>query len=144
MAYRDKMEVPVTGAAGGKVVMYEDALHNVSTHNGQAQSGEGWVILKAKPAKVLDWLKNAVFANASYGDPPRGFNPYPGKMANLDSLMVGQGRALEMGVVYERAPSLYEFMNGRHRSYWLAQNGAEFVPFVVPKHQSEHFTQLLV
>ncbi|OWY31827.1 hypothetical protein [Herbaspirillum aquaticum] len=144
MAYGDQMEVSATGAAGGKVVMYEDALHNVRTYNGQAESGKGWAILKATPEKVLAWLKDAEFANGSYGDPPRGFNPYPDKLARLDSLREGQGRALDMGVVYEKVPGLYEFMNGRHRSYWLATNGAEFVPFVVPAHQVEHFTQLLV
>ncbi|WP_353192123.1 hypothetical protein [Pandoraea pnomenusa] len=139
----DKLNVPVSVVPGGAVRMYEDSGYTWSTFNGKVAS-KGWEVVRAIPEKLLRWLEQSKFSNASLGDRFDGFHPYPHKLAELESLKKGQGRDLDMTLVVQKTEWSYEFVNGRHRAYWLAANGAEFVPILVPVHQVAHFTSVLI
>ncbi|ASU38154.1 hypothetical protein hmeg3_07465 [Herbaspirillum sp. meg3] len=122
--------------------MYEDQAFGATTYNGSVDFGE-WKLVHASSGKILEWLKSSRFNNFSFGDPDIGFVPYPDKWKKLESLKSGQHRDLEITVVWEHQPGLYEFMNGRHRAMWLAFHDAEFVPILVPPHQVAHFKAIL-
>ncbi|WP_019939700.1 hypothetical protein [Bordetella sp. FB-8] len=145
MAHGDYHEVPFVNNVYAPISLYEDSAWEAYTHNGHAQVKEGWAVLKANPEKYLAWVKTAEFGNINPdGDWGEGFRPSPLKMARLDSLKQGQRGKLEITVLYESQPGFFNFVNGRHRAYWLATHQAVFVPLTVPKHQFNTFECLFL
>lgn len=143
MAHKDVHHVPVSCVPGGIVEFYEDLMMEGREIQGSVQPGD-WSLIRAVPQKLLDWLKNAHFANGGGTD---GFEPIQAKIQELDTLKVGQRGALEVtwvSLVSNFPADSYEFINGRHRAFWLAKNGAAFVPLLVPNSQIGHFSALLV
>ena len=145
MPHGDLIRVPIAKVPAGFVELYEDQCNERCTHDGRVDCHE-WTVVCASASKLLGWLNSSRFANVSYGDPEIGFCPYSNKLDNLDSLSNGQSGTLEVTLVYHcgNDPDMYRFIDGRHRAFWLATHGAEFVPVMVPKHQQTHFNSILL
>lgn len=60
------------------------------------------------------------------------------KLINLNSLLLAQRGPLELPCLHGIADDQYQFINGRHRAYWLATTGgSEFVPLRISEQYGE-------
>lgn len=137
-----KVRVPVPVAIDGAVELYVNKGSRVIARRDSA--GNDWATLRASAPKVLEWFATAGFAPSGERAAVAQFSPCERRLAGLDHLKTEVRPAMAVPKFWQLEGSAYGFDAGPHLPYWLAMNGASFVPLLVPAHQMAHFSQQLV
>ncbi|MBP0600013.1 hypothetical protein J8I26_18030 [Herbaspirillum sp. LeCh32-8] len=136
-----KVRVPVPAAVDGAVELYVSKGSRMIVRRDGA--GNDWATLRACPAKVLAWFATAGFAASGERGAVAQFAPCERRLAGLDHLKTEVRPAMAVPKFWQLDGAAYGFDASPHLPYWLAMNGASFVPLLVPAHQMAHFSQQL-
>ncbi|WDZ95474.1 hypothetical protein Herbaro_18630 [Herbaspirillum sp. WKF16] len=137
-----KVCVPVPAAAAGMVELYINKGSRMIVRRDGA--GNDWATLRASPRKVLEWFATSGFAPSGKREALAQFEPCARRLAGLDHLKTEVRPALAVPKFWQIEGAAYGFDAGPHLPYWLAKNGASFVPLLVPAEQMAHFSERLV
>lgn len=143
---RPTITVPIINAAAhvpSEIRLTIDSDHEFQTSShGLIDYGE-WKLLEANPAKYYGWLQTALFNNSGFEQPfvaDVGRVNGVGKCFETNPLDSG----LYVTLVVQEKCGVFTFIDGRHRAYYLAIKGAQFVPLMVPVVQYEIFAGMLL